>query len=786
MFQYRIAVKLPIIVIGVTVSALLAMGIFAYFDSSREIRQAASDKLIALMEARRGEISRYLSGVKEDVSILAGNPYIQDVLEKFDASYLALGKNAGAQLQKLYIANNPHPVGKKHLLDVVSDGSKYAATHQAFHPWMRRFIEQKGYYDAFLIDDDGNIVYTTFKERDFATNLVTGAWKDTELGRLFQRLKESRRSDFVGFSDFTPYAPSNDEPASFIGAPILGEQNRFIGALVFQMPISRINAVMQVASGMGKSGETYLIGQDRLMRSDSRFSKESSILKTKVDTLVASAALNGQSGVLFGRDYRETPVLSAYGPMDFMEVRWAVLAEIDQDEIDAPVLQEARMLAIGGLAIMFLAAFIGVMAARSIAQPISRMTESMSHLAAGQLDAQIPALEKKDEIGEMAAAVQVFKRNAIEKRHMDEAERKRLEIEKKNYEKQRAREQVIGQEIACLVDGVAKGDLSQRLSLADKEGFYLTISEGVNRLTESVSGVISDLDRVLSAQANGNLKTRMIRDYQGAFQTLKKNVDATSAKLQDVVGRITKAIDAIASAAEEVATGSGDLAERTEQQASSLEETAASMQQLGATVRQNAGNAHRVNEMILAALESAKRGGGVAVGAIDAMKQIAESSKRITDIIGVIDEIAFQTNLLALNAAVEAARAGDAGKGFAVVAQEVRILAQRSAQASKEIKALIMAGDSHVQIGVDMVRKAGDSLSGISRDVHDVSDLVREMARAGSEQASSLDQINSAVSQMDETTQKNAALVEETTAAAHSMSQQADDLHALVGFFKIA
>jgi methyl-accepting chemotaxis protein len=210
------------------------------------------------------------------------------------------------------------------------------------------------------------------------------------------------------------------------------------------------------------------------------------------------------------------------------------------------------------------------------------------------------------------------------------------------------------------------------------------------------------------------------------------------------------------------------------------------MEELGATVRTSAEHAQRANKMAGDARGAAEQGGVVAGSAIDAMKAIAEASRKITDIIGVIDEIAFQTNLLALNAAVEAARAGDAGKGFAVVAQEVRVLAQRSAQASKEIKTLILNSDHQVQNGVELVKKAGDSLSGIVGAVQQVAALIGEIAGASQEQASALDEINSAVAAMDEMTQKNAALVEETTAASQSMAGQASDLRQQMAFFKLA
>ncbi|MEI8394563.1 MAG: methyl-accepting chemotaxis protein [Rhodospirillaceae bacterium] len=422
--------------------------------------------------------------------------------------------------------------------------------------------------------------------------------------------------------------------------------------------------------------------------------------------------------------------------------------------------------------------------ARSITGPVVSMTETMTRLAAGNLGVDVPALGHKDEIGRMAQAVEVFKKNAVEKVRMDEAEKQRLEAERQAVEAQRQRELVVGKEIATLIEAVSKGDLDSRLDLDDKDGFYRTMSAGINRLTDTVQAAIIDIAWVLGALAEGDLSQRITKEYQGAFDRLKSDVNATSSKLGEIVGQIGEATEAMSQAANEVSAGSGDLAERTEQQASSLEETAASMEELGATVRTSAENAQRANRMAGDARGAGEQGGIVAASAIDAMKSIAEASRKITDIIGVIDEIAFQTNLLALNAAVEAARAGDAGKGFAVVAQEVRVLAQRSAQASKEIKALILNSDNQVRDGVEMVRKAGDSLNGIVQGVQQVAALIGEIAGASAEQASALDEINSAVASMDEMTQKNAALVEETSAAAQSMSGQASELRTLMAFFK--
>ncbi len=571
-----------------------------------------------------------------------------------------------------------------------------------------------------------------------------------------------------------------------------------LGLLMEKVMLTRLSAVKFIAEPNEKdfTGIIDMIGDlskltdslpDRFRTPDlKRLAKD---VDTNIDKYQAAFKEAGESilagHALMDRDMSAKAKEFAKLAAATGESQHAALEATSKEQDESIAAGTSLVTAIGIGAALFGILFAWLIA-RSITGPVIEMTSAMTKLAHGDLAVAIPALADQDEIGEMAKAVQVFKDNAIEKKRMDEAERERLEAERKAAEAQRAREAAIGQEIAHLIDAVSKGDLSSRIDLAGKDGFYRTMSDGINRLTDTVQGAISDIARVLGALAEGDLNQRISKDYQGAFDQLKTDVNATSAKLGEIVGQISEATEAISQASAEVSSGSADLAERTEQQASSLEETAASMEELGATVRTSAENAQRANKMAGDARGAAEQGGTVAGSAIDAMKHIADASRKITDIIGVIDEIAFQTNLLALNAAVEAARAGDAGKGFAVVAQEVRILAQRSAQASKEIKTLILNSDNQVQNGVELVKKAGDSLGGIAGAVQQVAALISEIASASAEQASALDEINSAVASMDEMTQKNAALVEETTAAAQSMSGQASDLRQQMSFFKLA
>lgn len=351
--------------------------------------------------------------------------------------------------------------------------------------------------------------------------------------------------------------------------------------------------------------------------------------------------------------------------------------------------------------------------------------------------------------------------------------------------KDRTLEVKIENSIDRLINAAAHGDLSERVELENLDGFFATLCNGLNNLVEISEGVVNDTARVFSAMSHGDLTETIDKHYEGAFGKLKDDANATVSKLTDVLTQIKEAASTVTTGAEEISQGNADLSQRTENQASSLEETASSMEEMTSAVKSSADNASEVNVIAQETQVKATEGGSVVKSAVDAMGEINESSKKISEIIGVIDEIAFQTNLLALNAAVEAARAGEQGRGFAVVASEVRSLAQRSADAAKEIKDLIRDSVEKVGIGSELVNRSGETLDDIVESVSKVSNMVQGISNSATEQSSGIDQVNKAVSQMDEMTQQNAALVEEATAAGETMAEQARRLSQLVAFFSM-
>jgi methyl-accepting chemotaxis protein len=404
------------------------------------------------------------------------------------------------------------------------------------------------------------------------------------------------------------------------------------------------------------------------------------------------------------------------------------------------------MALVGCMTTLAAGAFSIWLSSSKIANPIGRLSMRMHALAQGDLKVEIEGSNRGDEIGTMAQAVQVFKDNAVERGRLEsEAAAQRVAAE---AERERA--------------------AAERARTAEEQ------TEAVRRLGEALKNL-----------AAGNLTVRLDSGFSEKYAQIRDDFNEAIDKLKETILAVVSSTSAIQSGTHEISTASDDLSRRTEQQAASLEETAAALEQITTTVNQTAEGAKHAREVVANAKSDAEKSGAVVRRAIEAMTGIDKSSKQVSQIIGVIDEIAFQTNLLALNAGVEAARAGDAGRGFAVVASEVRALAQRSAEAAKEIKSLISTSAAQVDQGVQSVEETARALERIVGQVNEINTVVAAIAASAQEQATGLRQVNTAVTQMDQATQQNAAMVEESTAASHALSQETTQLSGLVGQFQV-
>lgn len=985
-------------------------------DSARSTIEAqVSNQLIAVKEIKAREVERYFERVRNQVKTLSADPAVVAAAQQLPRAYssyireLGLSKEQIAErrqsvtdyyrgefanqyqeingaavdtsgmfealddtswaLQYAYISNNPNPLGEKDNLNSADDGTRYSRLHEQLHPKLRTFLKNFDYYDIFIADaETGDIIYSVYKELDYTTSLKNGPYASTSIGEAYAKGVALANRDDTVLADFRTYRPSYDAPASFVASPIQNQGGETIAILIFQMPIEDINAIMNERSGMGETGETYMVGSDYLMRSDSFLDPENHNVvssfkhpeKGSVKTQAVERALQAESGADIITDYNGNPVVSAFAPVNLGDFQWVVLAEQDVAEAFAPAVA-LRNLVLGislvcALGVLLIGYWIGKLIAnpvlkvsrvlsqvsdngefhhrvhyacadevgqmsrdfdeflQSLADMFSETNRVLGKVGEGDLnsnvegtyrgdmaslsdgvnqtivkirEAQAVQAEQKKQVEQAAAEAAAKAKEAEEiavvaKRTADEATRVRQALDVAStgvmmadennqiaymndalselmlavesdikralpnfnakelkgqsmdvfhvnpaHQRQlianlqdtfrteitvggrtfrlianpimrdgqrmgtvvewadRTNEVSIEKEIDTMVEAAARGDFSVQLSEEGKQGFFASLTSGLNRLVSTTDSAMRDVADVIRSMSEGNLTRKIDSHYEGMFAELKSNVNGTLERLVEVVGEISIAAEQVKNGSFEISAGMRDLSARTEEQAASLEETASTMAQMTQTVKSSTDNAVQADSMARNAERKAVEGGEVVKEAVVAMDAINQASKQIADIIGVIDEIAFQTNLLALNAAVEAARAGEQGRGFAVVASEVRNLAQRSSNAAKEIKALINDSVERVELGSALVNRSGETLSEIVSAVEQVGKMIAEIANGAKEQSVGIEQVNVAVSQIDESTQQNSALVEQTTAAGEAISGQSEAMAEAVRFFKI-
>jgi methyl-accepting chemotaxis protein len=782
MQKLRLAFKLPALITAIALATGVSLGLAAFVAADRIVTSQAEQRLTAATQNAQSALDAYLKEVSEDLAVFAGRSEIAAAIDLFSGAMRSL-KDRGdptEQLQDAYITQNPNPPGEKLLLDASDKLPVYDLHHRGIHADFRDLLEKRGYYDIFLFDTDFNNVYTVFKEPDFATNFAEGGgpWADTDLGKVVRAAMEGEAGQFF-LSDFAPYGPSNGAPASFIAAPVI-DQNFLIGVIAFQLPTGRIGEVLDRTRGLGASGEVYLVGQDGLVRNDSVLTAENDVLSLSIAGDAVSSASAG-APALGATTHKGQDYVVASEPLSYGGAQWAVVALESAAEIAAPAagLRNA-MLVIGGV-MLALAAASSILIARTITRPVSRLTRAMGVIAGDELDTEVPGLGRADELGEMADAVEVFRRNGLKMRDLRAAEADMSEERAAHVAVIQNLQANIGRVVAAAIDG----DFGHRVGTELDDPELRRLAENVNALLASVEKGIGETGTVLAALARSDLSLRMIGDYKGAFARLQQDTNGVAEQLGQVIRQLRETSSALKTATGEILSGANDLSERTTRQAATIEETSAAIEQLNQTVVDNAKQAEEASQKARTVSTEAEASGAVMHEATEAMERITQSSAKISNIIGLIDDIAFQTNLLALNASVEAARAGDAGKGFAVVAVEVRRLAQSAASASSDVKALIEQSANEVKGGSKLVAGAAERLVAVQDGIRANAALLNAIAQASREQASAIDEVTIAVRTMDEMTQHNAALVEETNAAIEQTEAQANELDRLIGGFTL-
>ena len=692
-----IARKLPLMIVLIALVSAMAVGVTNYFQASSALRQEAEAKLTAFMELRHAALSNYLESIRQDLRTLATNEAVQNAAVEFSSAWEALGPDAQSRLQQLYITDNPNPAGEKDALDFADDGSRYSALHKRFHPWFRGFLRDRGYYDIFLFNLKGDLVYSVFKELDYATNLMTGQWKDSDLGHAFRAAVANPTAGHQSFFDFRPYAPSGDVPASFISTPLIDGGGRMVGVLVFQMPIDNLNAVMNDTAGLGETGQSFIVGTDGLMRSDSRFSQESTILKQKVDSPAITRALAGEEGVLEAVDYRNHYALTAYGSLDFLGTRWAVVVESEDAEVFASVSHMRNSAIIVTLITLIVVSAAGILFSRGIVRPLTSMTDVMRKLAGGELQTEVPSQGRKDEIGHMAKAVQVFKENAVQVREMSQArEREEREAKVRVKNEMLSLSDLLESEVAATVSTV----VDKTTSMAALTTEMTDISKRVNQE--------AGLAATAAEEATTNMQT----------------VAAAAEELLSTIGEIGRQVDHSTKI-------SGAAVGEAERANSTVESLSTAAEKIGEVIGLITDIAEQTNLLALNATIEAARAGEAGKGFAVVASEVKGLANQTA---GATDDIRLQVGAMqeATGAAVSAIKTiTDTIDELSSIATAIAAAVEEQSSSTQEITRSVQemaTGTQEVSGNMSKVAAASDDSSRLASDVDgnalEVADLI--------------------------------------------------------------
>jgi methyl-accepting chemotaxis protein len=693
----RLSLKIPLAIVVPAVLAAIVTSIIGLVAATSSLRHTLGDELQTVTEGRANQIDAFLSATRSDLRLIAAATSSVRALEDFSAGWNKLESDQEAYLQRHYIDSNANPIGEKHKLKAAADGSLYSSYHSAYHPEFRRVLEERGYYDIFLIDMAGNVIYTVFKELDYATNLYDGKWQDTGLARVFTATRDAASAESMSFDDFAPYVPSYDAPASFMATPVFDGQ-RQIGVMAIQMPIDRINQVLNAqTTALGETGEVILVGADHLARNDTRFTKDA-ILQRTVDNMAAVAGLKGEKGVVEIGDR-----LVAHAPFSFMGTPFAIIAQIDTEEAMQAVDDLLVKQIIIAIALVIVLLGFGLFLGRRISNPLSQIACAMQLVAGGATDTEVPHRERADEIGHLAGALEHFRSGLIEKA---ELEREQARREEAQANEKRAAMLQLADEFESAVGGIV-----HTVSAAATE--MQSTAESMRSMSQETEGQASAV--ALSAEeASSNVRTAAA------------GAEELAASVREISEQVARASMISSNASEAVAatdTQIGNLVDVT--------------QAIGQVIGMINDIAERTNLLALNATIEAARAGesgkGFAVVASEVKSLATQTQKATEQIVLSIEQVRSETS----QAVTSIKQIGDVVNEVKAINQNIAAAVEEQNAATSEIAKSVeeaSTGTQSVSSRMKTVSMAASDAGGASGEVLEASSELSRNAEILNEQ----------------------------------------------------
>ncbi len=714
----RIAQKVPLVITGAAIAVAVLTGGVSVFLARDALTTAYHDQLLSLLEARKIALEEYTSDTRNDVKLLAQSEKVLRAMDGFNIGRTSIPFDKNKILRDAYVKNNPNPAGEKDKLKDAKDGTSYSGTHRRNHQFFRNFIDTRGYADLMLVGPKGNVVYSVEKQGDYARNLTKDTWKDTGPAKVYRKVFNADEPK-QAFADFREYAPAQGRPAAFIAMPVLGDTTRAMttkkgdptGVIILQLSGERLADVMSQSVGMGETGDIILVGKDKRMRNDSRLLDGSQLLNKEVDNPAVRAALNGEAGTTEITGLTEEKALALYAPLDFLGTRWAVVAEKSLSEIAAPVRDVLIRLALVSAAAAALVAAIGLVIARGIAQPLRAITGAMRRLADGDTAIEPPYARRRDEIGEMAGAVTVFRDNKIEADRLAEDQRARQESE---LARARGLEQL------------TKGFDSTATNVLDT----------LSRTTDELRQTANAMNRIAKdTNAKADSASKASEDASNSVQT----VASASEELDAAIGAIADQV----SATTQTANDAVQEADRASEQVRGLSQAA---DKIGEVVNLIQDIAEQTNLLALNATIEAARAGeagkgfAVVAGEVKSLaNQTAKATEDITshvkqvqnetgDVVKVIQRIGTSIRAIDEQAHSVAEAVDQQRSATQQIAQHVKAAADGTQSASEHIAEVSQVAQEADQ-AADRVVHAFDQLNGQSKDLREAVDNFLDQVR---------------------------------------------------------